>query len=166
MGVLDNGLPEYEGCIETPLSEKEKLLRDAFAEEYIKDFDRINAALRMGFDFAFADDFSLKFMQEGYVHRKIESLRDINPIIETPDRVAKDIANIRLEIAKNGEKDSDRLVACRDSEKSLWVSQGIENDKSTEWQGGVMLVHAIPSSTDWAAAAAASQAALKETVRE
>lgn len=59
---------------EAPLSEQEKALRDLFVNEYLKDFDPFQAALRVGFLVTFALEQGKKLMQESYVQRQIALL--------------------------------------------------------------------------------------------
>lgn len=59
---------------ESPLSEQEKALRDLFVNEYLKDFDPYQAALRVGFMHSFALDWGKRLMGEGYVQKQIATL--------------------------------------------------------------------------------------------
>lgn len=59
---------------ESPLSEQEKALRDLFVNEYLKDFDPFQAALRLGFLHGFALEWGKKLFQESYVQREITRL--------------------------------------------------------------------------------------------
>jgi hypothetical protein len=54
------------------LADHDVNFRDRFIEEYFKDLHPENAALRLGFQAAFAKDFAQRFMAEPYVQVKIK----------------------------------------------------------------------------------------------
>lgn len=59
-----------EGLVQE-LSAAEKLVRDRFVEEYLKDYDQLGAAIRLGYSEAFASQYATKFMAEPYVRNAI-----------------------------------------------------------------------------------------------
>ena len=59
-----------EGLVQE-LSAAEKLVRDRFVEEYLKDYDQLGAAIRLGYSEAFASQYATKFMAEPYVRKAI-----------------------------------------------------------------------------------------------
>jgi hypothetical protein len=62
--------PEEE---ERSYSERELKLRDKFVKEYLKDYDALGAAMRVGYSRSIAKEYAVRFMDEPYVIRKIES---------------------------------------------------------------------------------------------
>ena len=58
----------------SPLTRHEKKIRDRFVAEYVKDYNRIDAAIRIGYSLSFAEQYSTRFMTEPYVLQKIASL--------------------------------------------------------------------------------------------
>ncbi len=56
---------------EQPLTDQQRILRDQFVNEYLKDMDPYQACLRVGFQSTFAVDWAKRFMDEGYVQRAI-----------------------------------------------------------------------------------------------
>lgn len=65
--------------MEPELSSQEKALRDSFVIEYLKDFDPYAACLRVGFQSAFAVEFSKKLIHESYVQKRIAELQRVQP---------------------------------------------------------------------------------------
>lgn len=86
------------------ISESEKVLRDLFVDEYLKDFDPVQACVRVGFQFSFAIEFSVKFMREPYVLRRIAELTRETP--DNEERQAKEdrslVLNVLRQAAQNG----------------------------------------------------------------
>lgn len=85
---------------EPALTEREQSVRDFFVNEYLKDFDPFRACVRMGFLAAFAIEQSQKFMQDGYVLRKIAHMTRQAPVAGDQDK-AEMLANLRW-LAHNG----------------------------------------------------------------
>jgi len=73
---------------ESPLSEQERALRDLFVNEYLKDFDPYQAALRVGFQASFALDWGKRLMNEGYVQSEIARLTRMLPADPTAQEAA------------------------------------------------------------------------------
>lgn len=67
---------------ETALTDQEKALRDAFVTEYLKDYDSLQACIRIGFLVTFAKEFHIKLMSESYVLRRITELQRAAPADE------------------------------------------------------------------------------------
>jgi phage terminase small subunit len=60
--------------LEEEMTEGQRVLRDNFVNEYLKDFDAYSAAIRCGFLATFAIDWCKRLMSEGYVKRRIAEL--------------------------------------------------------------------------------------------
>jgi hypothetical protein len=60
---------------ETPLSDDERVLRDLFVSEYMKDFDVFQATVRTGFQPVFALEWGKRLFHCPYVQRAIAHLR-------------------------------------------------------------------------------------------
>lgn len=73
------------------LSDMEKQLRDNFVREYLTDGNPYKAAIRVGFQAAFAKDYAAKFMNESYVLQQIESVRQRKVPEATLDAYDKNI---------------------------------------------------------------------------
>ena len=58
------------------LSKTERALRDRFVDEYVKDYDAFNAALRIGYAEAFAIQYSQQFLREPYTQKRISEVQE------------------------------------------------------------------------------------------
>jgi len=75
-------------------SPQEKALWDKFVEEYMKDFNALEACLRIGFDHVFAVEFSKTLLVKPYVQQEIMKRKlDLGDIKEE-DLIARDRALI------------------------------------------------------------------------
>ena len=73
------------------LSEPERQFRDAFVREYLKDYNAISAALRMGFAGTYAADYAKKLMFEPYVQRKISEAEEADDYTKDPEAQKRQI---------------------------------------------------------------------------
>lgn len=60
---------------ERSYSDRELKLRDRFVREYLKDYDALGAAKRVGYTGMVAKEYAVRFMDEPYVIRKIDALK-------------------------------------------------------------------------------------------
>lgn len=97
--------------IEAPLNDKQKALRDAFVNEYVKDYDAFRACIRMGFLATFASDQAGIFMKDGYVLRMLAHIKR-SAIVPNEEDEAEMLSNLR-EIALNGSSASARVSASK-----------------------------------------------------
>jgi phage terminase small subunit len=86
------------------LTADERILRDVFVDEYMKDFNSFAAAIRVGFLPAFAREYAKLFMEERYVlvkihERKMAGTNNVQEEIDKDERIV--IATLR-EAAQNG----------------------------------------------------------------
>jgi hypothetical protein len=100
--------------LETALTEKEVVLRDAFVAEYLKDFDPYKACLRMGFQATFAVQWAHTLFNDGYVQRKLDYMTRA-PVV-SPEQDAMDRALVELTLKKvmQAGSDSARVAAVRE----------------------------------------------------
>jgi hypothetical protein len=90
--------------MEPELNAQEKTLRDLFVQEYVKDFDPVQACLRVGFQFNFAVEYAKRFMCESYVQRRIADLQRTTPENEA-DQAKQDkalVLSVLRQAAQNG----------------------------------------------------------------
>lgn len=146
---------------EVKLSTREKALRDLFVKEYLVDFDAISACLRCGFTSVTAQQYAHKFMEEGYVQKKLAteqakfgSVDDV----DSKEALKQQIITGLIREAHNrgtGSSHSARVAAL--SKLASIVGLDAVNKLMAGEQSGVMMVPAIASLDDWEAAAQASQ---------
>lgn len=68
------------------LSEEEKALRDLFCLEYIKDFNEVQACIRMGFMATYAETYGRRYLEEPYVQQQIAALQRKQQLTEEEQR--------------------------------------------------------------------------------
>lgn len=68
------------------LSEEEKALRDLFCLEYIKDFNEVQACIRMGFMATYAETYGRRYLEEPYVQQQIAALQRKQQLSEEEQR--------------------------------------------------------------------------------
>lgn len=71
-----------------PPSPQQMALWDKFVEEYVKDYQSVSAALRVGFSMAFAQEYGPLFLSKPYVQRKIMEHKS-KPAEPEEDRLAR-----------------------------------------------------------------------------
>jgi transposase len=97
--------------LEQPLTEQERLLRDHFVAEYLKDFNAYQAAVRIGFQATFAIDWARRLFECGYVQRKIQHMTRTQKMSDDEARVL--LENELLRIMQCG-SDTARVAAIRE----------------------------------------------------
>jgi len=90
--------------LEQPLTDKERLLRDHFVSEYLKDFDAYSACIRIGFQSTYAADWSQRLFNDGYVQRKIQYMTTVPA---GPEQEAADKALVETTLRKVMQRGSD-----------------------------------------------------------
>lgn len=151
------------------LSPEYKKRREAFAREYIKDFNAVQAGMRMGMSFETANGNAHRMLNDPYVHHCLEHLRSA---LDEAAIVSR--ADVLLGLVKEANFDhpllsthSARISAWKQLSKVLGMEVNkLEVSGSLATQGGVMRVPAVPSVDKWEEGAAASQAELKAKVKE
>lgn len=86
-------------------SAQQKALWDSFVEEYIKDYSPVRAAMRVGFNETFAQEYSKLFMAEPYVQRLIteHELKPAPTEEELNDRYRQQIEQTYLKVMGCGD---------------------------------------------------------------
>lgn len=109
------------------LTELEKKLRDKFVTEYLHDFDPLAAAIRVGFQKSFAEDYANKFMAETYVQQQIKQ-QQTDQGLDTDD--ARDRQRVKATLRREMQlgSPSSRVAAAAQMAKLL----GMEAPTKTE----------------------------------
>jgi len=109
---------------------QQKALWDKFVEEYLKDFNSLEAAMRVGFNMTFAQEYSRIFMGQPYVQRLImhHKMQPIDEKTEVEIEKSLIIATLK-ECMQNGQP-ATRVVAA----KTLAGIRGLDQapDRSSE----------------------------------
>jgi hypothetical protein len=152
------------------LSERERQLRNLFVDEYLVDEDKIEAAIRCGFQAAFAEDYALKFLREPYVQGRIKQLK-YQRYQNAKSKDEFDRIRVREWLISEARckfnTGSARVAALAKLANILDMDAPIKthNINQTTLKAGVMVVPAIASLDSWEAAAVESQTKLVADAR-
>lgn len=162
---------QWEWAVMEPeLSEREKALRDMFVNELLVDESRpVEAAMRCGFQAAFAKDYAQRFLNESYVQQRLEAVRHLKADPKTADEY--DLADVRSSLRREM-KNQFGTPAARVA-AAVKLQEMIERDRERReaekpnngLRGGVLLVPMIASIDNWEEVAMRSQAKLVSDVR-
>lgn len=155
-------------AMEPELNQREKDLRNLFVNEYLVDYNPIEAAQRCGFQYAFAKDYAIKFLNESYVQRRIKELEHTKP--PAPKQLEeynkeRVIAGLMREAHNVMTTGSCRVAALSTLAKIYGMDKTPELKPDHTHKGGVLMVPAIANLDDWEQVAQASQAKLVADVR-
>lgn len=151
------------------LSPEYKKRREAFAREYIKDFNAVRAAMRMGMSYESASANAHKLLDDTYTIHCLDHLRaalDESAIVSRADVLLGLVkeANFAHPLLSTH---SARISAWKQLSKVLGMEVNkLEVSGSLQSIGGVMRIPAPQSVDKWEESAAASQAELKAKVKE
>lgn len=96
---------ETENYPEEELTKFEKKIRDKFVDEFFKDENYLNAAIRVGYSGFRSTEFAHRFERDTYVQKKIQEVRATKPDIEDEKRTPRQreiIKGLRNEAFNNG----------------------------------------------------------------
>ena len=121
-----------------PLTEEEKAIRDLFCFEYVKDFDPVQACIRMGFIAAYAVEYGRRYLEEPYVQQQLAALQRAQQLSEEEQRNEDKalIMSVLRQAAQNGPYAS-RVQAA----KQLAILHGL--DKTESDSGEEQLINAF-----------------------
>ena len=140
------------------LDPQEKLLRDRFVAEYLKDHDFFLAAVRVGYVKNVAHEYGSFLVSDPYVQRELARLRTQLPADpkEERKRNQRRLEMLLWELASVGPANA--RVAAASKLCNIYDMDGATKIKSeVTHKGGVMLVPGIVSVDDWEKQAAKQQ---------
>lgn len=149
-----------------PLTEQERKLRLDFVKEYLKDFDMVAAAMRLGFLKQYSEKYSKEFMAEPYVQILLSSISAKEPDdVDAQEEADRQLVLRTLrETAQHGPPSS-RVTAAARLAAILGMDAPIKT-QTTVNPGGVMVVPGIANIEDWEASAVSSQESLIKNSRD
>lgn len=148
------------------LTSEEQALRQTFVEQYLLDFNPINAALRCGFASSVAGQYSAKLMQDNYVQWLIAQKKIVQPeskddLLENKDLRKRKIISALYDEAfyhGHGASHAARVAALTKLARIEGIDKDIEEMDNNTPKGGVLLVPMAPvSRNQWEEIAAAQQ---------
>jgi len=154
---------------EAKLDEADHLLRTEFVKLYLEIRSPYDACIKLGFMEAYAMDWAKQFMGEGVVRRLIaeaDAAEDSDKASD--DRKRKYRTWMEREATNRGADSShgSRVTAISHLMKMEGMEAPREITATVEHKGGVMMVPQITNPNEWGKHAAASQSALKQTVKD
>lgn len=159
-----------DNLIMPELTPEAKAWRDKFVAQYLIDRDYEKAAIRVGYSPNFAREVGAAFMKEPYVLREIERLsiatvEDSENVSDLDSAKRRIIAKLWKEVNSEGGSQAARVAAL----KQLCAVYGLEKPRKSEQtvvhRGGVMMVPAMLSVTEWEQAAQQQQEQLQNDAR-
>ena len=113
------------------LTKQERALRQGFVEQYLVDYDAIGAAIRLGYQEAFAQQYAKQFLAEPYTLRLIkEKEAEFGILTEEDQHRKKIVAGLYREAHSRFNSGSARVAALTQLAKII----GIEAPVKTEQQ--------------------------------
>ena len=147
---------------------EERAVRDAFVREYVIDQQPIEAAMRIGFHKAFAGQYVKQFFEEPYVLRKIREHETANSL-DNDEFVREQLSRIISNLIREanyfgpGASHAARIQAnIKLAEMTGLVGENGQGGSAS----GVMIVEEIGTVDQWEEKASASQAKLKQGVKQ
>ncbi len=115
------------------MTKEEKDLRDKFVSEYLEDYSAINALLRMGYEYSYAEMYSSKFMAEPYTQKKIKELQDEISIGNDENIHRKKVlSRLYMEAYNPENKDATRVKALAEIAKVTGLLAPIKTEVTTK----------------------------------
>lgn len=147
------------------LSEQEKVTRQQFVAEYLKDYDARKACLRIGYSPLFATDFAKRFMEEPYTVKLIADAEGGSLGGEEIDEEKEKVRILKAlwrEANSMGSPAAARVAALAKLTSIFGMDAPSRSqvNVNAEGDGGVFVVPGIMNAEQWAAQAAAQQAEL------
>lgn len=148
------------------LSPVEKKLRDRFVEEYFVDYNATSAAIRVGYNKAYAEIYGQQFLCESYVRLRIAK-RQAEQAAEPKQEAETDKRRIREMLLREanyhgpGGSSAARVSALSKLMSLYGMDAPIKSEKTVTHKGGVMKVPGISSVEEWEKEATSSQENLR-----
>jgi len=122
------------------LSEPERQFRDAFVREYLKDYNAVAAALRMGFSGTYAHDYAKKLMFEPYVQQQITAAEEAEDYTKDPETQRRQIFKLlkrEATFSGAGSTHSARVAALSKLSSFLGMDAPTKTQAEVTLSGGV-----------------------------
>lgn len=156
-------LPDANNAPGAHLPPEQIALRDRFIQQYVIDYDAVEATMRIGYSRDVAMHISRQFLNCEYVAFKIQKWEDENDgDLDIEQR--RIFAALRKESRYYGPGSSHaaRVAALAKLASLRKMDQPIKHEHDVNSKGGVMVVPGVASVDDWQRAAIESQKALTD----
>lgn len=115
------------------LTKQERTLRQRFVEEYLADYDAIAAAIRLGYQEAFAQQYAKQFLSEPYTLRLIkEKEAEFGILTEEDQHRRKIVAGLYREAYNRFNTGSARVAALTQLAKIVGIEAPVKTELKVE----------------------------------
>lgn len=115
------------------LTKQERVLRQRFVEEYLIDYDPLAAAIRLGYQEAFADQYAKRFMRETYTLKRIaEREAEMGILTEEDQHRKKIVAGLYREAHSRFNSGSARVAALTQLAKIIGIEAPVKTELKVE----------------------------------
>lgn len=115
------------------LTKQERTLRQRFVEEYLADYDAIAAAIRLGYQEAFAQQYAKQFLSEPYTLRLIkEKEAEFGILTEEDQHRRKIVAGLYREAYNRFNTGSARVAALTQLAKIMGIEAPVKTELKVE----------------------------------
>lgn len=156
---------EHSLAMQPDLSPLEKQLRDKFVEEYLFDRDPVAAAIRCGFNPAYARQYSGQFLQETYTLTRLKERQIVTHDEKEQAKRDKEATMTALREALQVGPYASRVQAARAMATIHGMEAPAKSEQTITHRGGVMAVPALANLAEWERAAMQSQEQLVSETR-
>lgn len=115
------------------LTKQERALRQRFVEEYLTDYDAFSAAIRLGFQEAFAQQYAKQFLTEPYTLKLIkEKEAEFGILTEEDQHRKKIVAGLYREAHNRFNSGSARVAALTQLAKIIGIEAPVKTELKVE----------------------------------
>lgn len=115
------------------LTKQERTLRQRFVEEYLADYDPVAAAIRLGYQEAFAQQYAKQFLREPYTLRLIkEKEAEFGILTEEDQHRRKIVAGLYREAYSRFNSGSARVAALTQLAKIIGIEAPVKTELKVE----------------------------------
>lgn len=156
----------YSEALVPDLSPVEKQLRDLFVNEYLFDYDKVEACIRIGFSSALAPRYADEFLKEPYTLQRIKLMQEAkDEDHRTQEDIYKQEVLVTLRKALKIGPLQTRVAAASRMATILGMDAPKKTSDKNSVRGGVMVIPSSQSLDDWENAAMESQLKLVQDTR-
>ena len=115
------------------LTKQERSLRQRFVEEYLADYDAVGAAIRLGYQEAFAQQYAKQFLTEPYTLKLIkEKEAEFGILTEEDQHRKKIVAGLYREAHSRFNSGSARVAALTQLAKIIGIEAPVKTELKVE----------------------------------
>ena len=156
----------YNEAMVPDLSPVEKQLRDQFVDEYLFDYDKVEACIRLGFSASLAPVYADQFLKEPYTAQRLKQAQEARKEDERDQNdIFKQEVLVTLRKALKVGPLQTRVAAASRMATILGMDAPKKAKDISGARGGVMVIPAMTTLDEWESAALESQLKLVQETR-